>query len=332
MKNKRLVLLILFLTLGTASETFALRLKIATLAPAGTTWMKEMKKGARAIKAKTDGRVQIKFYPGGVMGNDQSVHRKIRINQLQGGAFSATGLAHIDSSIQTLSMPMLFRSFAEVDYVRKVMDERIKTHMADNGFIILGLTEGGFGRIMSSRNVESLQLIRDTKVWIPEGDRLIQNLFKTMGIEPIPLPISDVFTGLQTGLIETIASSSTGAIAFQWHSKVTHMVDIPVLYLIGVLAVSEKAFKRINPDDQRIVIDEMNAVFSILDKVNRKDNIEATNVLKSLNIKIIKPAPDEIATWQGFSDQSTQSLVSSGKIDKSIMQEIHALLVEYRNR
>ncbi len=332
MKNKRLVLLILFLTLGTASETFALRLKIATLAPAGTTWMKEMKKGATAIKAKTDGRVQIKFYPGGVMGNDQSVHRKIRINQLQGGAFSATGLAHIDSSIQTLSMPMLFRSFAEVDYVRKVMDERIKTHMADNGFIILGLTEGGFGRIMSSRNVESLQLIRDTKVWIPEGDRLIQNLFKTMGIEPIPLPISDVFTGLQTGLIETIASSSTGAIAFQWHSKVTHMVDIPVLYLIGVLAVSEKAFKRINPDDQRIVIDEMNAVFSILDKVNRKDNIEATNVLKSLNIKIIKPAPDEIATWQGFSDQSTQSLVSSGKIDKSIMQEIHALLVEYRNR
>ena len=74
------------------------------------------------------------------MGNDQSVHRKIRINQLQGGAFSASGLATVDPNIQLLSLPMMFRSFAEVDYVRARMDQRIKQHMADHGFIILGIS------------------------------------------------------------------------------------------------------------------------------------------------------------------------------------------------
>ena len=66
---------------GVAAKT----LKLATLAPAGTVWMKEMKAGADRVAQRTSGRVEIKFYPGGVMGNDQSVHRKIRIGQLHGG-------------------------------------------------------------------------------------------------------------------------------------------------------------------------------------------------------------------------------------------------------
>ena len=92
-----------------------------------------------------------------------------------------------------------------------------------------------------------MQSIRDSKVWIPEGDKLVQETFDTMQISPIPLPISDVFTGLQTGLIETITSTSTGAIAFQWHTKIRYLVDLPVLYVIGVLAVNKSAFDKISP-------------------------------------------------------------------------------------
>ncbi len=142
----------------------ALTLKIATIAPAGTNWMKEMKKGAKAIKKKTSNRVKIKFYPGGVMGNDQGVHRKIRINQLQGGAFSSSGMSSIDPSIQVLSLPMVFKSFEEVDLVRQVMDEKIKQHVAKKGFIILGISEGGFARIMSNKTINNIQDIRDSKV------------------------------------------------------------------------------------------------------------------------------------------------------------------------
>ncbi len=310
----------------------ALTLKIATLAPAGTSWMKEMKKGAKAIKSKTNGRVKIKFYPGGVMGNDKSVHRKIRINQLQGGAFSPSGMAHVDNSIQTYSLPMVFNSFDEVDYVRTRMDDKIKQKMADNGFVILGITEGGFARIMSTQPINTMEEIRNSKVWIPEGDILVEQTFKTMGINPIPLPIADVFTGLQTGLIDTITATSTGAIAFQWHTKVSYMVDTPVLYLIGILAVNKKTFDKIKPQDQQIVLEEMNKVFDNLDILNRKDNINATQALPNQGIKMITPSDDQIKIWKSLSTQSITSMVDSEIMDSDLVNELQQYLDEFRKQ
>jgi TRAP-type C4-dicarboxylate transport system substrate-binding protein len=330
-KILKLIPLLIFIVCITPSA-HALTLKIATLAPAGTAWMKEMLKGADAIESNTAGRVKMKFYPGGVMGNDQSVHRKIRINQLQGGAFSSSGLSPIDPNIQALSLPMMFNSFAEVDHVRAQMDQRIKQHVADNGFIILGISEGGFARIMSNQPVSDMQSIRNSKVWIPEGDTLVQETFDTMGIKPIPLPLADVFTGLQTGLIETITSTSTGAIAFQWHTKVNYLVDLPVLYVIGLLAVDKSAFDKIRPEDQKVVIAEMDKVFSRLDKINREDNLSATAALKTQGIKVIQPTSEVAQEWKNYSQQSIQKMIQSGMIEKSMVDEIERLLAEYRSR
>ncbi len=330
MKKRSLNLASLILGLLISGNSWAITLKIATLAPAGTSWMKEMKKGAGIIKEKTTGRVKFKFYPGGVMGNDASVHRKIRINQLQGGAFSSSGLSHIDSSIQLFSLPMVFNSFEEVDHVRKHLDQKVKQHMAANGFTLLGITEGGFGRIFSTQPVTNLEQIRATKVWMPEGDDLIKQSFDALGVQPIALPLADVFTGLQTGLIETITSTSTGAIAFQWHSKVNYMVDTPVLYLIGTLAVNNEAFNKINPADQKIVIEEMDRVFARLDEINRKDNIEATEALKTQGIKVITPSADEILRWKTLTEESIQKIMQSQAIDTQLLLEMNQLLKEIR--
>ncbi len=314
------------------TPSFALKLKIATLAPAGTIWMKEMKKGANKIKKQTSGRVKMKFYPGGVMGSNQSVLRKIRINQLQGGAFSASALSSIDDSIQSLSLPMLFRSFEEVDYVMGKVTDRITQSLSKNGYQLLGITEGGFARVMSTKPIHNMEDIRASKVWIPEGDDLVLETFKTMGISPIALPIADVFTGLQTGMIETIATPSTGAIAFQWHTKLAHMVDIPVTYVIGTLVISNKAFNKIKPEDQKIVKEEMKKVFTLLGKMNRKDNISATKVLKTQGISSVVPDPKEIQRWQNYSNQSIQTMISNNAIDKDIVIDIQNQLTKLRNQ
>jgi TRAP-type transport system periplasmic protein len=326
--NLRFYLFLFALLASTQSE--AITLKIATLAPAGTSWMKEMKAGAKEIKNKTAGRVKFKFYPGGVMGNDASVHRKIRINQLQGGAFSSSGLSQIDPTIQLFSLPMVFDSFDEVDYVRERLDKKIKQHLADNGFILLGITEGGFGRIFSTKPVTTLEQIRDTKVWMPEGDKLVKETFDALGIQPIALPLADVFTGLQTGLIETITSTSTGAIAFQWHSKVNYMVDTPVLYVIGTLAVNKKAFDKIQPADQKIVISEMDKVFERLGKINRQDNLEATAALKAQGIEVIKPPAEEIQRWKTLAQIAIKKMIDEKVIDAQLVAEMNRLVKESR--
>jgi TRAP-type C4-dicarboxylate transport system substrate-binding protein len=326
-KSLSLLMLCAIFSGGAGAKT----LKIATLAPAGTTWMKEMKAGAKVIKQRTEGRVKLKFYPGGVMGNDQSVHRKIKIGQLHGGAFTPGGLGRVESSIQALGMPMMFKSLDEVDYVRARMDSDIKQRMEDKGFVILGISEGGFVRILSKQPMQDLESIRNSKVWMPEGDAIGQTVFKALGVTPISLPISDVFTGLQTGLIETVAVNPTSAIAFQWHTSTAFMTDVPVSYLIGVLAVQQKAFSKLSAADQEIVRQEMGKVFERMDKINRADEQAAQAALSNQGITFVKPNPGEVERWRQISEQSVDDMVDQGVMSRDVVNQVRSHLQSFRN-
>ena len=322
--------LIAILTTIYSGHSFAKTFKIATLAPAGTTWMKAMKKGAKYINEKTDGRVKFKFYPGGVMGNDQSVHRKIKVGQLHGGAFTSGGLAHIYSGIHVLSLPMIFDSFDEVDYVRSNIDTYLKQNMEQGGFVLLGIAEGGFARILSKKPLTDLEAIRSSRVWIPEGDVMVQETYKTLGISPISLPISDVFTGLQTGLIETVSITSSAAIAFQWHSSTAYVTDTPLIYLIGLLAIEKKSFDKIKAEDQVIVKQEIDRVFKQLDALNRTDNEKASEALKKQGIKFVKPDPEELKRWKALSAQSIANMIKQGIVPQEAVDHVMQLLSNYR--
>jgi TRAP-type transport system periplasmic protein len=307
-------------------------LKIATLAPAGTSWMQQMTAGADAIEQRTAGRVKLKFYPGGVMGNHQSVHRKIRIGQLQGGAFTPGGMSSIESSIQVLGLPMLFRNFDEVDFVRERLDPILKQKMADSGFVILGITEGGFARILSKQPMQDLESLRAGKVWVPEGDQLGQTIFRALGITPIALPIGDVFTGLQTGLIDTVAVNPTSAIAFQWHSSTGYMTEVPITYLIGLLTVQKKAFDRLAAEDREIVIEEMGKVFARMDISNRADDAGAIEALKSHGITFVPANPGEAERWAKIADGAIDAMVSKGLIEADVVSQVRGHLQALRAR
>ena len=324
------ICLIALLTVIYSGHSLAKTFKIATLAPAGTTWMKLMKLGAKSISEKTDGRVKLKFYPGGVMGSDQSVHRKIKVGQLHGGAFPSSGLEQIYPGIQVLSLPMIFNSIDEVDYVRSKMDAYLKQNMEQGGFVLLGIANGGFARIMSQQPLTDLEAIRSSKVWIPEGDAVVLETFKSLGISPISLSIADVFTGLQTGLIETVAVTSTAAIAFQWHSSTAYVTDIPVIFLTGLLAIQKKSFDKINAGDQIIVKQEIDTVFKQLDSLNRSDNDKATEALKNYGIEYVKPDPAEIRRWKKLSDQAIVNMAKSGIVTQEAVDKVLQHLSEYR--
>lgn len=331
MRVTRFLLATLFLSFGLHQSVMAKTLKIATVVPAGTTWMKEMKKGADNIKKATSGRVKLKFYPGGVMGNDKNVHRKIKVGQLHGGAFTSGGLAHIDPAIQSLSLPMLFDSEAEAEYVREKMDSSLKQSMKKNGFVLIGISGGGFAKILSKAPLTDLESIRSSKVWVPEGDLLIQETFNTLGISPISLPISDVFIGLQTGLIETVTVNSTAAIAFQWHTSTAYMTDAPVIYLVGLLAIQKKAFNKISAADQLIVKEEVDSVFKRLTELNRVDNEKANAALKTQGIQFVKPSSTELARWKSLSAQAIKNMVKKGHLSQDKIDEVFQHLSDFRS-
>jgi len=194
-------------------------LKIATIAPDGTGWMKLMRKAADEIESQTQGRVKVRYFPGGVQGSDKSVLRKIQIRQLQGGAVSVGALSSITNMTQLYSLPFTFRNLDEIRAVRGEFDPYIAKALEEKGYTLLGLSEGGFAYLMSNSPLRSSVDVRTKKVWVPEGDIISQTTFENGKVEPISLPISDVYTSLQTGLIDTVGANLSSVIALQWHTK-----------------------------------------------------------------------------------------------------------------
>jgi TRAP-type C4-dicarboxylate transport system substrate-binding protein len=306
--------------------------KVATVAPDGTTWMKEIRAGGKRIAELTEGRVKMKFYPGSVMGNDQSVLRKIRVGQLHGGVFTGGGIGRVDPNTRIYTLPMLFRSLDEVHYVRERMDEAMRDSIASNGMIAVGFGDGGLAYVMLQEPASSIEQLRQRKVWIPEGDPITAKVFELAKINAVPLPISDVYTGLQTGLLDTVATTPTAAIAFQWHTRINYIIDYPLGYVNGYLLLSKKAFSRLSQDDQQIVRDVMRDVFVRLDGHSEKDNRNALQALLANGVKMIELSPEEKQRWQDLAAQGIDLSIAEAQLSVDIWQGVVQHLAAFRSQ
>ncbi len=310
---------VLGLTLVATGQAAVIR--IATVAPEGSDWMRQMRAGAIEIKKRTEGRVTIKFFGGGVMGSDKKVLRKIRLGQLQGGVFVSSALAEQYNNMNLYGMPFLFNSQDEVDYVRERVDERLLAGLYEAGFVSFGVAGGGFAMLMANVPVRSMQDLENQKVWVPEGDITSYAAMEALGLAPVILPITDVLTGLQTGLIDIIASSAVAAVVLQWHTKVKYITDLPVSYLSATLVVDRRTFDGLSEADQAVVRDVMSTIYRGFDSTSRKDNVEAAEALTGSGLEYVLPDAVEAEGWRATVraanlEMAQQDIVSAGLLDE----------------
>ena len=304
-------LLLLLIALPASAATV---FKIATLAPEGTAWMREMRAAGDAIQTRTEGRVEFKFYPGGVMGNDATVLRKLRVGQLQGGAFSGSELGPLYADAMIYGLPFLFRNQDEVEAVRAVMDPIIKQGLAEKGLVVTGIAGGGFAYLFSKQPIRGRDDLVAAKAWLPQGDLISSVTYEMAGVQPVPLSIADVYTSLQTGLVDTVANTPSGALAFQWHTRVRHMVDMPIAYLIGIVALDKRTFDRLDAADQAVINEEIQAGVVRMDAQTVRDNVQAREALRGEGIEFFEPNAEELAYWQSIGERSAQALVERGTL------------------
>ncbi|MFK5949614.1 MAG: TRAP transporter substrate-binding protein DctP [Methylococcales bacterium] len=316
----------LFLVTSIQAKTF----KIATTAPDGSFWMKQMRAGAKEVKKETNGRVKFKFYPGGVMGSEEIALKKIRIRQLQGAAVSNGSLAAFYPDSQIYALPMLFNTFEEVDYVRSVIDKKIIEGLEKGGMISFGLSEGGFAYAMSTSPIKKIEDLSQHKIWTPTNNKQAEITLKAFGLTPIPLNIGDVLAGLQTHLIDTVAISPIAAIALQWHTQIKYITDVPLTYVYATMVIDKKAFNKISKEDQRIVRVIMNKVFKRLDEQNRKDNVSAFSALVNQGIEVLSPDSEELNAWYKKGEVARDSIKSKGILSNKAYSQITELLTDFR--
>ncbi|RMG30360.1 MAG: ABC transporter substrate-binding protein [Gammaproteobacteria bacterium] len=323
-------LVLCLLAAGTPARA-ATTLKFATLAPPGSTWMNLLEDWAREVDRKSGGRLHIHFYPGGVQGDEPDVLRKIRFGQLQGAVLTGYGIGHIYPPARILELPFLFRDYDEIDQVRHRLLPEFERGFRQHHFELLGWLEVGFVHFFSKKRIDSLDDLKSLRIWLWQGDPLGEAMFRAGGFSPIPLSITEVYTSLQTGLIDTVYCTPLAAIALQWFTQVHYVSRLRMANAIGAIVVSERAFRRLPGDLQALLRETGRAAGERLIQATRRDNEKSLQVLEEEGLEFVLP-PETVhtANLERMRDQALDRLMRSGYLPEDLVRRTRALLAEIR--
>jgi TRAP-type C4-dicarboxylate transport system substrate-binding protein len=307
----------------------AVEIKIATLVPNQSQWMQDMRAAGKVIEERTAGRVKLKFYGGGTQGTEQGVLSKIRIGQLHGGTFAPTDFMKQYSAINIYGLPFVFGSWDEMRYVRERMDGGLAAGFEDLNFVTFGFV-GSFSMVLSNEPISNHADMKGKKVWLPQGDTISYEAMKRLELSPVALPVTDVLTGLQTGLLDIAAIPPEIAVALQWHTRVKYFTNMPVLYAMSFLAIDKRTFNKLSADDQGLVREVLEDVYREFDRRAPDESRNAIAALSKIGIQSVEPDVGQFAELQQTMSDTNRQMAVEGTFPLELFESMQRYIKEYR--
>ncbi|MDX1405206.1 MAG: TRAP transporter substrate-binding protein DctP [Woeseiaceae bacterium] len=330
--QKLLVATALTLTvlIGGQTTASAADIKIATIVPNQSAWMVQMREAGKTIRERTEGRVNLKFYGGGVQGASPKVLQKIKIGQLHGGVFSPTDFMKTYGDVNLYGLPFVFESWEEMRYVREQMDAELAAGFEELNFVTFGFV-GSFSMILSNEPVRNQSDLRGKKVWLPEGDLITFEALKALNLSPVSLPVTDVLTGLQTGLLDMAAIPPEVAVALQWHTRVKYFTDMPVLYAMSFLAIDKRTMDRLSGEDRAVLEEVLRDTYASMDQQSSADSLDAVEALVDIGIDRVEPDAGELEELLATMSDTNLAMAQKGILPLSLFETMQGHIHNYRN-
>jgi TRAP-type C4-dicarboxylate transport system substrate-binding protein len=321
----------LALALLAGSTSFAQEhtLKIATLAPEGSAWMTIFHSWAKNVEDHSAGKIRIKIYAGGVAGDERDAVRKMRLGQINAAAVTAIGLGLIQSEVRVLELPMLIRTYDELDYVRTKLDGEFRKKFEEKGYVLLSWGDVGPVHIYSNVPLKSKDDLQKTKVWAWVDDPLVRKLFEQLGVNGVPLGVPDVLPSLQTGLINACYGPPLAVLAFQWWTKVKFMTSMTINVAIGATVMVKKDFDKLSPDLQKLMLTEAKDLQDKLLKQIRDENAHSLSELKKNGVQEIE-TPKEMVTQFEEQSKAIRPKLEPAVYSHEFREKVEKLLADYR--
>lgn len=294
--------------LAPTSVYAAVLLKLATLAPEGSAWMRTLDQWKQDVATITSGEVRIRIYPAGIMGEEKDVLVKIKAGQLDGGGFLGNGIARICPEANALMLPLTFHDFEEVDAAMAELSPWLEQRALTNDFVVLGWTEVGFSLLFSNRDIRSIDDLRRAKVWSLPNEPMLAELFRQAGVGAIPVPVADVLTALQTGLIDTVYSPPLAAVAMQWTGRVKQFCDLRLAYSFGGLFIARRSWERIPAAFRESIRDAARRRTTALTAEVRRSNEDALEVMRRSGLSIVQITPAEVERFREIRERTRLAL------------------------
>ncbi len=273
-------------------------IKMATLAPEGSSWYKVLQTMGEGWKKATNGAVTLRIYPGGVAGDEDAVIRKMRVGQLQAAAVTGIGLSYLDRSFYALHIPMMYASDEEFDYVRDRLAPVLERRLEEKGMILLNWGDAGWVHFFAKKPFTRPAEVKAMKLFVWAGDTNLIQLYKETGFNPVPLSAIDILPGLQTGLINSFDTTPLAALAFQWFGLAPHMADLRWVPLTGATIIDKKTWLAIPENLRSKILDASREAGKNLRGEIRRLNDEAVKVMVKNGLKVSHVPPDAQAEWR----------------------------------
>lgn len=305
-------------------------LKFATLAPQGSTWMKIFEAWGKDLAGRSQGRLTVKFYPGGIAGDEPDMLKKIRFGQLQGAALSGHGVGEIFPPARILEAPFLFRDHAEADAARAAIQPAIEAGFRANQYELLAWMEVGNIHFFSTRPLASLEELARRRIWQWQGDRFMAAFFEVYGWSPVALPITEVYTGLSTGLLDTVVSTPLASIALQWAGKTPYMSTQPMATGIGAVVVSSRFYAGLPADLQALLKSSGVQLSQRLIAETRRDDVRALEVLAKSTRPLAGLEKIDMAVHTSRTRKAVAALEAQGYLAAELDRQVEAELATLR--
>ena len=312
----------LLLSLLLSTNAFALRVKLATLVPKGTSWASTLKDMSKEIEEKTEKAVKLQIYYGGTQGDEPDVLRKTRVGQIHGGIFTGKTLGDIFSDVRAIEIP--FNYYQDEEKARAAIKnnkEYFDQGLLKKGFVNLGFYGIGKVYVVSTKEVKNINEMKGIKMWAWEGDKVVGAMLSSLGLVSVPLTLPDVLSSLSTGMIEAAYAPPLGILALQWQSKIKYLIDFPTAYTIGALLISKKQWAKIKPEHQAIIKQVAEKHVAKANELSIKDNDKALAQLKSLGIKFIQFDKNDLAKAEEIRKTVIQKLTPN-VLSKKIVDKV----------
>lgn len=284
--------------LASSPPVEAQEIKLASLAPKGSPWHEVMRDLGEDWKEVSGGKVSLRIYPGGVIGDEPDMIRKMRIGQLHGAVLTGAGLSRIAPEILALQMPMMFRSEAELDCTRGAVAPKLEAILEEKGFKVLAWGNAGWVYFFAPGPVIEPADMKPYSIFVWAGETSVVEAYKNMGFRPVPLAATEMLAALQSGMVDSFPTTPIAALSFQWFGLAKHMTDIRWAPLVGAVVVSTKTWQKV-PDDLKTRLEELARATGARQRDEMPElEAQAIEAMKSHGL-VVHPVPsDKIAIWE----------------------------------
>lgn len=304
-------------------------IKLGTVAPDGSPWQQLLKEMNEEWTRISGGAVTVRVYPGGVLGDETDLVKKMRIGQLHAVALSGAGMEHLEEAITCLQLPLMFDSYEELDFVRDRVAPMLEERIAKKGYVVLNWSDAGWVMFFSKQPAVTPDDIRKLKLFTSATDSRTLELYKTAGFKPVPLAVTDMQTGLQTGMIDAFDVPPLLALLNQWFPSAPNMVDVKWAPLVGATVVSQKTWEKIEVG-QRTQMAKVARELGIKYRNRiRQMSDDAVGAMQKRGLTVHKPDDAARAAWRREAEAVWPKLRGS-LCPADVFDQVRGLKEQYR--